>query len=190
MKRLLLTIFLSGILSGVAHAQKLSVKSNLIYDATATINAGVEVGLGRRTTLDISGNYNGWTYSGNKKMKHWFYQPEFRLWGCERFNGSFWGVHGIYGQYNIGGMLPWGIAPNSKFAKYRYEGWAAGVGISYGYHWMLGGRWGMEATIGAGYAYLDYKKFDCVLCGEKLGSQTKNYFGPTKVGLSLVYIIK
>ena len=37
-----------------SHAQKWAVKSNLLYDATATINLGVEAALGRRVTLDLS----------------------------------------------------------------------------------------------------------------------------------------
>lgn len=44
----------------------------------------------------------------------------------------------------------------------------------------------MEATIGAGYARLDYDKYACGKCGEKLGHNNKNYFGPTKVGLSII----
>ena len=34
----------------------------------------------------------------------------------------------------------------------------------------------MEATIGAGYARLDYDKYACGKCGEKLGHNNKNYF--------------
>lgn len=169
---------------------RLLVKSNLLYNSTATINLGMEVGLGKRTTLDVSGNYNNWTFSGNRKFKHWFYQPEFRLWNCERFNGGFWGLHAHYGQYNVGGMMPWGIGKNSRFADHRYEGWFAGGGVSYGYHWMLGGRWGLEASLGLGYAYLEYDKFGCERCSEKLASQTKHYFGPTKIGLTLIWAIK
>ena len=48
----------------------------------------------------------------------------------------------------------------------------------------------MEATIGVGYARLEYDKYarDCKC--EKLGHNTRNYFGPTKVGLSFIYVIK
>ena len=65
-----------------------------------------------------------------------------------------------------------------------------GAGISYGYHWILKNRWSMEATIGAGYARLNYDKYACGKCGEKLGHNNKNYFGPTKIGLSIIYTIK
>ncbi|MEG2600039.1 MAG: DUF3575 domain-containing protein, partial [Muribaculaceae bacterium] len=108
------------------------------------------------------------------------------------------GLHAHYAQYNMGGMLPWGFS-NGKFLglienenvmNHRWEGWLIGAGISYGYHWILGERWGIEATIGIGYAYMDYDKYKCEKCGEKIGSHTRNYFGPTKAGVTLIYMIK
>ena len=71
-----------------SHAQKWAVKSNLLYDATATINLGVEAALGHRVTLDVSGNYNPWKF-GDARWKHWLVQPEVRYWLCESFNGHF-----------------------------------------------------------------------------------------------------
>jgi hypothetical protein len=70
---------------------------------------------------------------------------------------------------------------------HRFHGWLAGAGLSYGYRWNFNHRWAMEATIGAGYAYLSYDKYECGDCGEHLGEYAKNYFGPTKMGLSLIY---
>ncbi len=70
-------------------AQNVAVKTNLLYDATATVNLGAEIGLSPKWTLDLSANYNGWTFNENKKWKHWLAQPEARYWLCERFNGHF-----------------------------------------------------------------------------------------------------
>lgn len=70
------------------------------------------------------------------------------------------------------------------------RGWATGIGISYGYTWILGKRWNLEANIGAGYIYTKYDKYECKTCGRFKGNQKKHYFGPTKAGISLIYIIK
>ena len=51
-------------------------------------------------------------------------------------------------------------------------------------------RWSMEATVGVGYARLKYDKYARGDGGEKLGHNTRNYFGPTKIGLSFIYVIK
>lgn len=78
----MLAILLASVNSSLA--QKWAVKSNLLYDATATINLGVEAALGPRVTLDISGNYNPWEF-GDARWKHWLIQPEVRYWLCESF---------------------------------------------------------------------------------------------------------
>ena len=79
-------------------------KSNLLYDATATINLGVEMELSKKWTLDLSGNYNGWKFGDDMRWKHWMVQPEARYWLCEKFNGHFLGVHAHYADYNVGGI--------------------------------------------------------------------------------------
>ena len=176
--------------SGSRYLPTWAVKTNLLYDATRTLNLGMEFGLARRWTLDVSGNYNPWTFSENRKMKHWLVQPEVRWWSCTRFSGHFVGVHAHGGGYNWGGMLPWGIRPGEGLRNHRYQGWLAGAGVSYGYHWTLGNRWGLEATVGVGYAYLDYDEYPCERCGRKTGSATEHYFGPTKAGITLIFMIK
>lgn len=189
MKKKLLMLVLLGTFISVGFAQKVGVKTNLLYDATSAINLGVEFGLAPKWTLDISGNYNPWTFSDNKKMKHWFVQPEVRIWTCKRFSGHFFGLHAHGGEYNWGGMLPWGIR-NKTMDNYRYQGWFAGGGISYGYHLTLTKRWGLEFTLGAGYAYLKHDKYPCEKCGDKIGTESKHYIGPTKAGLTLIFMIK
>ncbi len=166
----------------------IGIKTNLLYDATTTLNLGAEFRLGRKLTLDVPVSYNPWTFDNNKKWKHLLVQPELRWWTCEAFNGHFFGLHAHYAYYNVGGL------DNPPFSKYmnehRFQGWLAGAGLSYGYHWILGKRWSLEATLGIGYAYMKYDKYPCKKCGEKLGSETKHYVGPTRAGISLIYMIK
>ncbi|MEG2856489.1 DUF3575 domain-containing protein [Bacteroides sp.] len=194
MKRLLILLTLCVGLAGSVFAQgEVGIKTNLLYGAGAfTPNLGVEVGLGRRTTLDVSGGYNWFNLDGkkknNKKLVHWMVQPEFRYFLCEKFNGHFFGVHALYSQYNIAGHnLPMLFGNGSK--GYRHEGWAAGTGISYGYQLMLGRSWNLEFNVGVGYAQFKYDKYECKNCGEKVATETKHYFGPTKAGISLIWII-
>lgn len=177
-----------------ASAQHVAVKTNLLYGAYAyTPNLSLEIGLGHRSSLDIGGGYNPWNRDGsrvnNKKLVHWLGQIEYRYWLCGKFSGHFFGIHALGTQYNIAGHeLPLLFGKGSK--NYRYQGWGAGGGISYGYNFYLGKRWGLEVQVGAGYARLHYDKYDCAKCGRKIGTENRNYFGPTKAGISLIYIIK
>lgn len=170
------------------------IKTNLLYGGvTFTPNLGVEIGLGRRTTIDIAAGYNPWNVNGNragnKKLAHFIVQPEFRYFLNERFNGHFFGVHALYSEYNISKHeLPMLFGKGSR--DYRFQGSGYGGGISYGYQLILGHHWNLEFQVGVGYVRLDYDKYNCTTCGTKIGSLHKNYFGPTKAGISLIYIIK
>lgn len=159
---------------------QIGIKTNLLYDATASVNVGVEFKLAHQWTLDISGNYNGWTSTESRKFKHWLIQPEGRYWFCQSLNGSFIGLHAHYAKFNVGGFK----------SLYRYQGDLYGAGLAYGYHWILGKRWGVEATLGAGYARINDDRIQCKTCGSKVGSRHKNYWGPTKAGISFIYLIK
>ena len=89
---------------GTSKAQNFGLKTNLLYDATASLNLGVEVGIAPKWTLDISGNYNPWEMPNGMLWKHAMVQPEFRFWFCDRFSRHFLGFHGIGGIYNIGNI--------------------------------------------------------------------------------------
>ena len=185
-------IFFIASLSGIgASAQKWALKSNLLYDATATINAGAEVALAPRWSLDVSANLNAWTFSEGKRWKHWLVQPEARYWICDRFAGHFFGAHLLGGQYNIGNIdLPDFLGNNfSNLKKYRYQGWFVGAGLAYGYTWILSRPWSAEAEIGFGWAYTRYDKYRCANCGRKVADNLPHhYVGPTKAALNIVYV--
>ena len=166
-----------------------ALKTNALYLATTTLNLGVEFGLGRKWTLDIPFNYNPWEFSDDTRLRHWGVQPEVRYWFCERFDGWFMGLHGHYAKFNVGGLPDWGIF-SENMQQNRYQGHLYGAGISVGYSWILKNRWSMEATVGVGYARITADKYPCSTCGTAVDKGGKNYFGPTKVGLSLIYVIK
>ncbi len=169
---------------------KIALKTNLLYWATLTPNLQMEFGLGNRTTLDVAGAYNPWNLDGtkenNRKLVHWLALAEFRYWLCERLAGSFFGVHALGSMYNVGGRK----VPMLFEKKYRYEGWGIGGGISYGYVLPLAKRWSAEFNVGVGVIYMDYDKYGCDKCAELVERKDKTYFGPTRLGISLVYMIK
>ena len=116
--------------------EKWNIKSNLLYDATGTINLGFELPLAERWSLDVSGNYNGWNWKDNRKWKHWMAQPEVRLWTRQALRGHFFALHALGGQYNIGNVhFPFGLFKDLR--DYRHDGWYAGGGIGYGYRWNV-----------------------------------------------------
>mgnify|MGYP005759402879 FL=1 len=99
-----------------------------------------------------------------------------RYWLCETFEGHFFGIHMHGAQYyaRTGGKI--------------YDGYLAGGGVTYGHAWILSPRWNLEAVIGVGYARLWYKKRPDLPCAKCSVDKTRNYFGPTKISLSVSYL--
>ena len=165
------------------------VKTNLFYNLTTSPNIAAEARLARKWSFELPFAINPWTFNKeeNVKFKFALVQPELRFWTCEVFNGHFFGLHGHYGIFNVSKM------PNPPFSENmhqrRYQGRLHGVGVSYGFQWVTGRRWGWEFEIGAGYAKLEYDRYPCDVCIREHISKTRNYFGLTRLGLNLVYII-
>ena len=192
-KKLFILLLVTGFTCGICRGQQAidadelsgyHLKTNLLYDAMATLNLGFEFGLNEKTSIDVSGSLNPFTFSNNRKWKHFLIQPEYRIWATERYNGWFYGAHAHYAFYNAGNLpKPF----SSHMRSHRFRGWALGAGVVGGYRYAFDRHWSMEAALGLGYAYFDYERFACAKCGESEGYGHKNYIGPTKVGLSLVY---
>lgn len=188
-----------GKTTGVSHytgsMPSLALRTNLLYDFGAlTPNLGVELGLGRRSTLLMSGSYNGWNKDGKendgKRLNHWVVEAEYRQWLCERFNGHFFGAHAFYGYYNVSQYdIPFMFGEKTK--DYRYKGSVYGVGVSYGYQHIVSKHWNLEFNLGVGVGMTNYDKWDCARCGDAVAKDLSHtFFAPTKLGISLVYIIK
>lgn len=186
--------------AGTASAQKVAIKTNSLYWATATPNMGFEFAMGDRWTFEIAGGYNPWTLDkeSNIKAKHFLVTPEFRYWFCESFQGHFIGINGNYTQFNVGGILVPELFYEVESEGYflddlqyrRSQGWAAGAGITYGYAWPISRRWNMEFTLGIGWWYTEYDRFETKVCGMFQDSVSRHVFGLTDLGLSFIYMIK
>lgn len=159
-----------------------TIKTNVLYDLTATFNLGMEFKLTRKLSLDVPVSHNPFTFGGRRKWKHTLIQPELRYWPKIVSAGHFFGAHVHLASYNVANVP--GV---SKTKDHRYEGWLLGPGVSYGYQHALSDYWAIEGTIGAGYAYSEYEKFDYKDANEKIGRNQKHYVGLTKVALNIIY---
>lgn len=177
---------------------EIALKSNILYDATTTPNIGIEIETGKKNTLQLFYGLNPWRFNTDgsyKQAKHWVLMPEYRWWRCSNFNGFFYGVHLMGGQFNAANVnlpIPGFFFSGDNIAKgvrdTRYEGTFAGLGLSYGYQWVLTRHWNLEAELALGYNHVWYSKYRCQKCGAKVGSGNSNYLGATKVALSMLYL--
>lgn len=164
------------------HGQSIAIKSNLLYDLTSSLNIGGEIRCDDTHTFSLSVNYNPWNFKDNKKIKHLLIQPEYRKWlSGEVFMGSFIGLQAHYAMFNFGGILP---------TDNRYQGNLLGCGITYGYQWMISPKWNLETGVSLGYARANYKKYEQQTGAPLIEKSHYNYWGPTQIGISLVYFIQ
>ena len=197
---LTLAVILFLAFAGTVSAQKVAVKTNSLYWLTATPNVGFEFAMAPRWTFEIAGGYNPWTLDkdANVKAKHFLVTPEVRYWFCESFQGHFLGINANYTQFNVSGILIPEVFYKEESLGYfldnlqhaRSQGWAVGAGITYGYAWPIARRWNMEFTLGLGWWYTEYDRFESRKCGLFQENVAKHAFGPTDIGLSFIYMIK
>ncbi|MDR1356809.1 MAG: DUF3575 domain-containing protein [Tannerellaceae bacterium] len=168
------------------YSQQIAIKSNLVFDATGTLNVGGEYAINKTFSVSLSANYNGWVLQKPHAWKHYLVQPEVRYWFRESFNEHFIGVHGLYLGFDVERMS----LPFFGFTRrYLYKGGTAyGGGLSYGYHLYLTPRLNLEFSLGVGYMSLKYSK-SLYTKPEQSELLTRNYIGPTQIGVSVVYII-
>ncbi len=161
--------------------QHWAVKTNLLQLGVGIANVGVELPIARQLSVDIPFTYSPYTVANSWKMRTLSFQPELRWWLHDQMNGHFVGLHTHVAYYNI--------ASDDEDRYQDKDGktplW--GGGLSYGYALTLKGRWGMEFTLGLGYAHLNYDIFYNVNNGEKYATETKDYWGLTRAGITLIY---
>ena len=161
-------------------AQRVSLKTNALYWATASPNLGLEFRLNRHLTLDLEGAANRLTI-GDNYSRIFHFSPEMRYWFSARPQaGHFVGLTGVAYDYKVCLSHKW------------HEGDAFGAGVTYGYSFVLSRHWSLETTLGLGLAHIREKKYDDV-SGTVVPAEPNNSKwvpAPLKAGVTFVYILK
>lgn len=155
-----------------------ALKSNIAYDAFAALNLAFEMQVHRRVSVELPVIWSFWDMEREHGIRVVALQPEGRWWISEAGKGHFFGVHAHVAWFNM------------KWKDTRYqsdERPLLGAGISYGYKLPLNEHWGAEFSLGAGYANMKYDTYYNIENGAKLDTRIRNYWGITRIGLSLVY---
>lgn len=188
-------LVLSGLLTATdVFSQNLAIKTNLLYDATATPNLQAEVKVAPRHTVGAAVGFNPFpikdefTFDGdNRKMRHLLVQPMWRYWFCSAFAGHFISANVAYIHYNVSNIkFPLGLYPGVD--KERRQGDTFAIGASYGYSWILSPRWSIEAEGGVDVGYASSKRYNYHRCGMFIGNEKHAVLMP-KLALNLIFNI-
>ncbi len=163
-------------------AQRVAVKTNAIYWATATPNLGAEFRLNRHFTLNVEGAVNYLKLGDRLRTKGIGAMPEVRYWFSGRPQARhFVGLMGMVAGYSMTSHI------KTSEPKIYHGGTAIGAGVTYGYSFVLGKHWSLETTAGLGLLSIGERKSK----GDgPTRDNNKCIFAPTKLGVSFVYIFK
>lgn len=156
----------------------LAVKTNLAAWAGTIMNLAADVQVSEHFSVELPVLWCPWYVSDKHAVKTFTIQPEARYWLSKPGEGHFLGVHAHVGWYSV------------KWNRDRYQDTdrpLLGAGISYGYLLPFNAHWAGEFTLGAGYANMRYDTYYNIDNGARIDTRTKNYWGITRVGLSVVY---
>lgn len=163
-----------------------ALRTNLLYDAFLLPTLGVEWRVNRNWGIKLDGSLSWWGSSSDKVQKVWLLNPEVR-WYLLRNKRLYVGASGSYGEYNIY-KHPLGRL-FSKDTGYQGTLWSAGVTV--GYQLCLSRKFSVDFNLGLGYTRSKYDSFGMTdgVRVSKERDKTKNFFGPTQAGISLVWTL-
>lgn len=158
-----------------------ALKTNLACWGMTAVSLAYETQTGRRFSLDLPLMWSSWDVTRRHALRVIALQPELRYWLSQPGRGHFFGLHAHIARYNL------------KWNDVRYQDTGRpllGAGLSYGYLLPFNERWGMEFTLGAGYAdtrYNLYHNTRPTSKGQLFDVRTLRYWGVTRIGLSFIY---
>ena len=165
---------------------RFALRTNLLYDAFLLPTLGVEWRVNRGWGVKLDGSLSWWGSNSDKVQKVWLLNPEVR-WYLLRDRRFYVGASGSYGEYNI-----YKYPVGSLFSKDTgYQGTLWSAGVTVGYQLCLSRHFSVDFNLGLGYTRSKYDSFGMTdgvrVSNEK--DQSKNFFGPTQAGISLVWTI-
>ena len=164
----------------------MSLHTNMLYDLALVPNGGVEFYLGR-----------GWSVAGNWMYAWWKSDRKHNYW---RIYGGDLAVRKYFGRLAkekpltghhagvYGGIVTYDFELGGR--GYLGDRWSWHAGVEYGYALPIARRLNLDFSLGLGYLGGEYKEYlpidDCYVWQ---ATKRRRWFGPTKAGIALVWLI-
>ncbi|MFV0587589.1 DUF3575 domain-containing protein [Bacteroides reticulotermitis] len=163
----------------------MALKTNLLLDAAAIPNIGLEFYLSRGWSIGANWMYAWW--SSNSRHRYW------RTYGGELYTRRYFGqlaksapLSGHHVGVYLQGLtydVEWG--GKGYLSKFSY-----GAGLEYGYSLPVGRRINIDFTLGLGYLGGKFKTYqpqeDCYVWQS---TNNRHWIGPTKAEISFVWLL-
>lgn len=166
-----------------ANAQMLSVNSDVLWNVAMSPNIGLEMTVANKSTLQVNAITSQKPYG--KDVRFTAVQPEYRFY----YSGRPMNKHYV-------GVCAFGAVYKTTIKDKDYNGSAAGGGLTFGYVLPLAKRLNVDFHAGMGMAKYRQKEY---YTGQEHDKNAEGYevanangwlFVPTRIGVSLSYILK
>lgn len=162
----------------------IAVGTNLLFCAALVANAEAEVEFCPRWTIDLPVCFSPYDITETWRIRLLSAQPEVRRWTSEAGRGHYVGLHATVAGFNVALNTP---------GRYQDPDRAAwGFGLGYGYAFDLGRRrrWNLTLSAGLGFVNYHYREFVNHRNGELSRTGRGIYWGPTRLGATVAYVIR
>jgi outer membrane protein W len=180
-KLILILLFFTGAKVTVS-AQQIALSSNLLEDAILTPNLGVDIAVADRQSVSFDASYAPYKISSGFHNKCMSIRAGYKFWLNQSFYSHYVGIDAVL--------------TSSDFAlsqlKSRSE--QIGLGLSYGYSFILGKRINLVPHVGVGLAYTtSYDGYDHMIdTGTGVQATSTSAIKPiiTRLGVTIQYVLK
>lgn len=160
----------------IGNDTEISLRANLLRWATLTPDLGVEWRICPSWGIAVNSSWTSWSWSDkDRRYALWEVAPEVRYYMGEK---KAWYLGAMFktGQFNY------------KLSETGKQGDLMGGGITAGYQMWLNKALALDFNLGLGYLNADYEKYE-VIDGVRVrrGNETKDWWGPTNAGVTLVW---
>ena len=160
----------------IGNDTEISLRANLLRWATLTPDLGVEWRICPSWGIAVNGSWTSWSWNDkDRRYALWEVAPEVRYYMGEK---KAWYLGAMFkaGQFNY------------KLSETGKQGDLMGGGITAGYQLRLNKALALDFNLGLGYLNADYEKYE-VIDGVRVlrGNETKDWWGPTNAGVTLVW---
>ena len=154
----------------------LFLRANLLRWATLTPDLGLEWRICPSWGIAVNGSWTSWTWSDkDRRYALWEVAPEIRYYMGEK---KAWYLGAMFktGQFNY------------KLSETGKQGDLMGGGITAGYQMWLNKALALDFNLGLGYLNADFEKYEVIDdVRVRRGNETKDWWGPTNAGVTLVW---
>jgi hypothetical protein len=163
------------------NAQRIALTTNLVEDALVTPNIGVDIVVADNQSVTFDASYAPYKLSQQFYNKCMTFRAGYKYWFNQAFYAHYVGVDAVFSSSDVG------------VANFRSRDEYIGVGIGYGYSFILGSRLNLIPHVGVGLAYgKSYEGYDQMLApGQGVQAVATPGFKPilTRFGITIHYIL-